>query len=145
MRCRAHLILSKCYSLDFVRSWRGWITLDSEMSSSPEWYSLDLLRLGKWRTKQDCKRLSSPYILRVLLTGFAEVVKMANQTGQWDAKLALYFVSATHWICWVCKNGKLHWIVRCQARLILSKWNSPDFLQWLIAQPQNKCFEPYLT
>ena len=45
VRCRACLILSKCYLLD-------------------------LLGLWSWRTTLDCEKLSSPDILQVLLAGF---------------------------------------------------------------------------
>ena len=45
MRCRVHLILSQCNSLDLTRSWKWRTTLNSEMPSSPNplsVYSIDL-------------------------------------------------------------------------------------------------------
>ena len=73
LRCRVHLILSECYSPDLPKSWRWRPTVDWEMSSSPD-------------------------TLRVLLAGFAEVVKVITHSGLGDAELAWYSPSATHWI-----------------------------------------------
>ena len=77
----------------------------------------------------DSEILSSHDTLQVLLTGFAEAVKLRNHTGLWYAKLTWYFPSATHRICWGCEGDKPHWTVRCQAHLILSKCYSPDLLR----------------
>ena len=43
--------------------------------------------------------LSSPDTLRVLLTGFAEIVKSMNDIRLWDAVLAWYSPSVTRRIC----------------------------------------------
>ena len=53
VRYWTRLILSDCYSSDLPRSW-------------------------SWQTKLDCEILASPDTLRVLLAGFAEVVKLTN-------------------------------------------------------------------
>ena len=62
VRCRAHLILAECYSLDFPSSWR-------------------------WRTSLNCELPSSPDTRRVLLTGF---VSMAQKTASESKILDLY-------------------------------------------------------
>ena len=70
-RSRARLILSEYNSPDLPRSWR-------------------------WRTTLYGEKPSSPDTLRVLLTRFAEVVKVTNQTVRWDTELAWYSPSTTH-------------------------------------------------
>ena len=82
VKCLARLILSECYSPDLPWSWRWPTTLHWEMPSSPD-------------------------SLRVLLPGFAVVVKVTNQP-----------------------TNQPNWTVRCRARLILSEWSSPDLLRW---------------
>ena len=57
-----------------------------------------LTRLWRWLTTLDCEMPKSPYTLLMLLTRFAKVMMVTNYTG----------------------------LVRCQARLILSKCYSPD-------------------
>ena len=101
VRCRARLILSECYSLDLPRSWR-------------------------WRTTMDCDMLISPDTHRVILTGFAEVEKMTNHNGLWDADLTWYSPSDTHWICRGREDDEPQWTVRCWSHLILSEWYSLD-------------------
>ena len=73
--------------------------------------------------------LSSPDTLQVLLTGFAELVKLTKHTGLWDAELAWYPPSVTHWICRAREVDETHWTVRSRGRLILSKCYSLD-LPW---------------
>ena len=101
VRCRAHLIISECYSLDLPRSL-------------------------SWRTILNYEMLRLPDTLRVLLVRFADVVKVTNNIGLWDAELAWYSPNATHWICRCRKGDELQWTVRYQAHLILSVCNSID-------------------
>ena len=90
---------------------------------------MHLLRSWRWRTTLHCEIPSSPDTLRVLLTGFAEVVKVMNHTGLWDTELAWYSPSVTHRICWGREGDEPHWTVRYRARLILSEYYSPDLLR----------------
>ena len=86
-----------------------------------ESYSLDLPRSGSWRTILDCEMPSSPDTLGELLTGFAEVVKVTNHTGQWDVELAWYSWRATHWICLGRECDEPLCTLRCWVSLILSE------------------------
>ena len=52
-------------------------------------------RLGRWRTTLIFEMPSSPDTLRVLLTRFAEVMKVTNHTGFWDDELTWFSPSAT--------------------------------------------------
>ena len=61
------------------------------------WYSSDLPRPWRWRTTLDCVMPCSPDPHQLLLFGFAEAVRVANNTG-----------------------------LRCRARLTLSNWYSSD-------------------
>ena len=70
---------------------------------------LKLLRLWRWQTTVDCEMPSSPD------TEIAEVVKVTNHSGLWDAELTWY------WNCWGCEGDKPQWIVRCRAHLILTE------------------------
>ena len=72
VRCRARLTLSNWYSTDLPRPWR-------------------------WRTTLDCVMPCSPDTHQLLLVGFAEAVRVTNNTG-----------------------------LRCRARLTLSNWYSSD-------------------
>ena len=103
VRCRTCLILSDCYSLDLPSSW-------------------------SWRTILDCAMPSSPDTHWMLLTGFAEFVKVTNHTGLWDAELAWYSLIVTHWICLVREVDEPYWTVRCRACLILFECYSLDCL-----------------
>ena len=94
-----------------------------------ECYSPDLLRSGSWRAILDCEMPSSPDILRVRLTKFAEVGKLTSHNGLWDAELAWYSPSATHQIYWGQEADDPYWTVRCRARLIFSEYYSPDLLR----------------
>ena len=47
----------------------------------------------------DCEMLSSPDTLRVLLAGFAEIVKAMNYIRLWDAELAWSPPKGTRRIC----------------------------------------------
>ena len=98
------LILYKCYSLDLPRSWR-------------------------WRTKLECEMPRSPDTLRVLLTGFAEVVKLTTQTGLWDAGLMWNSTSVTRRTCRGREGDYSNWTVRCPAHLILYECYSPDLVR----------------
>ena len=62
-RCRARLIFSWFFLPDLPRLWRWPITVVWEISSSPDTF-------------------------QVLLTGFAEVMKVTNHTGLGDAELS---------------------------------------------------------
>ena len=64
-----------------------------------ECYSLDLPWLRRWCSTLNCEMQCSPDTIQVILTGFAEVVKITNHTGLWNAELAWCSLSATHWIC----------------------------------------------
>ena len=66
----ARLILSECYSLDLLKSWR-------------------------WRTTMDCQMPSSSDTLWMLLTGLAEFVKVTKLTGVSNALFTRYSPSAT--------------------------------------------------
>ena len=101
VRCRSLLILPECYSPDLPRSW-------------------------SWRTTLDCEMPSSPDTRRVLLAGSAEVVKLTNHTGLWDAELSWYSPSSTRRICRGRVGDEPHWTVRCRALLILPECYSPD-------------------
>ena len=101
VRCRTLPILPECYSPDLPRSWR-------------------------WRTTLDCEMPNSPDTSRVLLAGFAEVVKVTNHTGLWDAELSRYFPSATHRICRGCEADEHHWTVTWRTLPILPECYSPD-------------------
>ena len=85
--------------------------------------------LFMWSTILQLRMPSSPDTFRVLLARFAELVKMTNHTGQWDAGFAWYSPSATHRICWVPDGDKLHWMVGYRALLILSVRYSPHLLR----------------
>ena len=105
MRCWAYLILSKCYSLDLLRSWRWWSTLDYEM-------------------------LNPPDTLQVLLIGFAKVVKVMKHTGLWDAEPTWYSSNVTHQVCLWKQSLGIHsfrptWL--CLIIEVLETW--PNFLQ----------------
>ena len=58
-------------------------------------YSLDLPRSRRWQTTLHCEIPSSPDTLELLRTRFAEVVKVTNHTGLWDAETAGYSPIAT--------------------------------------------------
>ena len=85
-----------------------------------------LLGSWRWQTTQDCEIASSPDTLRELLPGFITVLKVTYLTEQLDAEIAWYSARATHHIWWDREGDEQNWIVRCQARLILSESYSPD-------------------
>ena len=74
VRCRACLILSECYSPNLPNAWSWPITLDCQMSILSD-------------------------TLRMLLTEFAEDVKLTNHSGLQDAEFAWYSPNASLQIC----------------------------------------------
>ena len=95
------------------------------------WSTIQLLltllpRSWRWWTTLDCEIPSSPDDLQMLLPGFTKVGKMMNYTGLWDTKLAWYFLKASPWIYRGWEDDEIHWLVRCQAHLVLSECYSLD-------------------
>ena len=63
---------------------------------------------SRWLTTQDCKMPSSPDTHHVQLAIFADVMKLTNNTGLCDAKLAWYSLSATRQICLSREDDEPH-------------------------------------